>query len=272
MKHLFRLFDRRGGLLVLALLALTALLLGANNHGTSGQWICTGSCTIPDSRDGKAAQVTTLTVGSTGTTTLNLGNTATTTTVVAPTTTTLTIPANLIATTALLTEKRSIYWQARDMISDGAECAAAGAAAMVASGYTPLAIACTDNDAAVISGDVVMPDSWDGGTVTFEVTVGQTGASTGAWEMDFEGQCIGSDEAFLAFAGTGEQPAAITLTADDDMLQATTAAVTLNGTTCAGGDILIWQGAIDATASAASIETLAEVVGVKMEYTSNIGD
>jgi hypothetical protein len=169
------------------------------------------------------------------------------------------------------TEVRSMYWGAGAMEVDGTNCTAPTAVALVASGPTPLTIACADNDAATISGSTSMPDEWNFDTVTFTLILGQIGASTGAYEMDFEGQCIGNDEPFLAFAGTNEQPAAITLTADDDMLEADTAAVTLNGTTCAGGDVLVWQGAIDATASAASIETLAVVVGVKMEYTINIG-
>ena len=62
------------------------------------------------------------------------------------------------------------------------------------------------------------------------------------------------------------------LTEDDDMLEDDTPNITVNGTTCAGGDLLAWQGAIDATASATAIETLAVIVGVKMEYTSTIGD
>ena len=155
---------------------------------------------------------------------------------------------------------------------DGTGCTVPAAVALVTSGPTPLVIKCADSDTATISGSTSMPDSWNGGTVTFTLILGQILASTGAYEMDFEGQCIGSDEPFLAFAGTGEQPAQITLTADDDMLEDDTAAVTLNGTTCAAGDIVVWRGAIDATASAASIETLAAVVGVKMEYTSNVGD
>jgi hypothetical protein len=57
------------------------------------------------------------------------------------------------------------------------------------------------------------------------------------------------------------------------MLQDETGNVTLNATgACAGGDTLVWQGAIDEGASDTGIESIAVVVGVKMEYTSDIGD
>lgn len=182
------------------------------------------------------------------------------------------ITAASVDSSHMSTQVRSMYWGAGAMEVDGTQCAAPTAVALVTSGPTPLTIACADSDAGTISGSTSMPDSWDGGTVVFTLIIGQIGASTNGIELDFEGQCIGSDEAFLAFAGTGEQAAAITLTADDDMLEADTSAVTLNGSTCAGGDTLVWRGAVDATASHADIATAMVIVGVKMEYTSNVGD
>lgn len=160
-----------------------------------------------------------------------------------------------------------IYWNAGEMVVDSAQCAVATAVALVIGGPTPLTIACTDNDAGTISGITVMPDEWDGGTVTFTVALGQISAATTVFDMDFEGQCIGSTEAYLAFAGTGEQSAAVTLVADDDAFLATTAAVTLNGSTCAGGDIVSWRGAIDGGGGNTSVGTEVVIVGVKMEFT-----
>lgn len=167
---------------------------------------------------------------------------------------------------------RSMYWGAGAMEVDGVQCANQIATTLVASGPVPLAIACTDSDLATISGTTTMPDGWDGGTVTFTLIVGQILASTGEYHMDFEGQCIGAGEAFLAWGGGTEQAADITLTADDEMNSATTTPVTLDGSTCAGGDVLAWQGAIDATGSATDLETLAAVLGVRMEFTWNFGD
>ena len=129
-------------------------------------------------------------------------------------------------------------------------------------------IVCADNDAGDLVGSVVMPDNWDAGTVTFELTIYQVAASTQTIELDFAALCTSSDEALTAFGATptGEQPASITLTADNDMLSTTTAAVTVDGTTCAAGDVLHWTGQVDATASGANIATAVEIMGVKMEY------
>ncbi len=161
---------------------------------------------------------------------------------------------------------KSIWWGANAMVSDGTQCGTATAVSLITGGPDPLTIACADDDSGTIGGTVSMPDNWNGDPVTFTLVLGQILASTDAYVMDFEAQCISSDEAFLAFAGTGERAAAITLTAADDMLEVTTLGVTLNGTTCAGGDVVAWQGAIDETASGADIGTQAVIVGVKMEY------
>jgi hypothetical protein len=157
------------------------------------------------------------------------------------------------------------------METDCAQCVAATGVELVTNGPITQAIACADSDDGTISGSWVMPDGWDGGTVTFEVTLGQISAAVTRFDMDFEGQCIGHGEDFLAFAGTGEQQATVILVADDDMLQATTAAVTLNGTTCEGGDLLVWQGAIDAWDHTA-VGTEVVIVGVKMEFGTTVGD
>lgn len=160
-------------------------------------------------------------------------------------------------------------YSAHDVTPDGTQCAAAGSVEWVGSGSGAAGILCADNDAGFIEGVMVMPDSWDAGTVTFEVTLIQTGASTDAWEMDFEAICTGTGEAAVAYAQADEEPVQITLVADNDVLQDTTDPVTPVGT-CAAGDILAWRGAMDATAS--GDPTNAEVVAIKMEYTSTIGD
>ena len=50
----------------------------------------------------------------------------------------------------------------------------------------------------------------------------------------------------------------------------TSAAITPDGT-CAGGDLLIWQYSVDATGTTATMTT-NNYLGLKMEYTSNVGD
>jgi hypothetical protein len=166
----------------------------------------------------------------------------------------------------------SIAWNAGGITSDGTNCAAAAKSAEVlVPQYT---IVCAMSDDADIYGSVTMPDSWDGGTVTFELTIAQIGASTHVVDMDFAAYCVSSDEGLVVFGATptGEEQAAVTMTADNDILTAITSAVTVAGTSCAGGDTLFWTGQVDATASGAEIATAMEILGVKMEYTSNVGD
>jgi hypothetical protein len=165
--------------------------------------------------------------------------------------------------------RKSIYWGAGALSTDGTQCTAPSESAnTVIKQWT---IVCADNDGAIVYGSVAMPDAWDGGTVTFTWVIHQVAASTSAVQMDFAAKCLASDDALTAFGTppTGEQPADITLTADNDILMATTAAVTVDGTTCSGGDVLFFTGQVDATASNAAIATAVETLGVKMEYTVN---
>lgn len=165
-----------------------------------------------------------------------------------------------------------MYWGAGAMEVDGTECAAATAVLLVASGPTPLTIACNDSDDGYIEGSTVMPDSWNGGVVTITMQVGQIAASTGGFDVDFEVTCVSTGDDFVAFADANLVAADVTLVADDDAIQVTTGDITVNGTTCAGGDYLAWRGDVDAGGTATSSETLVVIVGVLMEYTSTIGD
>lgn len=161
---------------------------------------------------------------------------------------------------------KSIWLDAGAASTDGAQCAAPTESSnTVVKTWT---IVCADHDSGAMYWKVGMPDAWDGGTVTFELQIHQVGASTNTIEIDFAAMCYSHDEAASAFASppTGEQAASITLTADNDILHGTTSAVTVAGTTCAGGDTLFVTGQVDATASHADIATAVEILGVKMEY------
>src|SRR3990167_9506964 len=179
---------------------------------------------------------------------------------------------NSISVADLKTEVRSMYWGAGSISSDGTNCANPTESANIL--VKQYSIVCADNDASIIYGSTVMPDGWDGGTVAFTLEIFQVAASINTIEIDFAAKCVSNDEALSAFGTppTGEQPASITLTAANDMLEDDTSAVTVDGTTCAAGDALFWTGQVDATASHADIATAVEIMGVKMEYTTNIGD
>ena len=155
---------------------------------------------------------------------------------------------------------------------DGTECATPTAVAVVTNGHSPLTIACNDSDSGYFEGSTTMPDSWDGGTVDIELQLAQILASTGGFDVDFEVTCVSAGDNYVAFDDANLIAADTTLVADDDSFQTAADTITVNGTTCAGGDHLAWRGDVDAGGSATSVETLVVVVGVKMEYTSNVGD
>ena len=166
---------------------------------------------------------------------------------------------------------RSMYWGAGAMTAQGA-CAIAEATPL-ASGPVLYTAICTDADADTIQGSTLMPDGWDGGTVTFTMAVTQTATDTAVIELDFAAQCVSSDEAISAWNAppTGEQPASITLTVASDWLEDDTAAVTVSGTSCAAGDMLYWIGSVDAGATTSTALTTLHIIGVKMEYTTVVG-
>jgi hypothetical protein len=164
-----------------------------------------------------------------------------------------------------------MYWGAGAMEVDGTGCAAHVAVELVSGGPKPLTIACSDSNTATIQGSGVIHPRWDGGTLTFTLILGQIAASTLAYEMDFEAQCVSSGESYVDFDGVGEQPAQITLVADDKDLKDETPAVTPDGTTCQGKDTIAWQGAIDAGQSGSGIEDDAVVVGVLMQFQRYVG-
>lgn len=171
----------------------------------------------------------------------------------------------------------SIYWR-MDLDQTQVGGTGAGNECEVLSGFVVTNgpamqwVVCDDSDDGFFGGTVVMPDAWDGGTVTIEMDTAQILASTGGFDVDFEVVCTSSGDDFVAFADANMQAADITMVADDDFLTVTTSPITVNGTTCAGGDFLAWRGDVDAAGTATSSETLIAVIGIKMEYTTTIGD
>lgn len=158
----------------------------------------------------------------------------------------------------------SLYWPGGSLISDGTQCADP-AKATINSGPVVYSVICTDNAASIFYGDAIMPDGYDGGTVTFELASIQTAADTNILDFDFSAQCRGDSDAINSTWGTA-QNASITFTTANDIEHATTAALTPDGT-CAAGDTLFWRAVMDDTATTTAVAT-ANIVGVKMEYTT----
>jgi hypothetical protein len=160
--------------------------------------------------------------------------------------------------------KKSIWFGAGSLSTDGTQCAAPAEATPVASGPKLWTIICTDNDGSTIYGSVRMPDSWDAGTVTFTHVYQQTAADTSALNGDIAAQCRGNGEAPSSTYGTevAIDDAGVVGSGANDMT--TSAAVTPTGT-CAAGDMLYWRYQLDATGTTTAVATLHHI-GFNMEY------
>lgn len=151
--------------------------------------------------------------------------------------------------------KKSIYFGAGSLSTDGTQCAAPAEATPVASGPKLWTIVCADNDGSTIHGSVRMPANWDAGTVTFTHVYLQTAADTGVLNGDISAQCKGNGEAVSSTYGTeiAIDDAAVVGSGSNDMT--TSAAVTANGT-CAAGDMLYWKYQVDAGGTTTAVATL----------------
>jgi hypothetical protein len=160
--------------------------------------------------------------------------------------------------------KKSVWFGAGSLSTDGTQCAAPAEATPVASGPKVWSIICTDNDASTIHGSIRMPDSWDAGTVTFTHVYQQTAADTSALNGDIAAQCRGNGEAPSSTYGTevAIDDAGVVGSGANDMT--TSAAVTPTGT-CAAGDMLYWRYQLDATGTTTAVATLHHL-GFNMEY------
>jgi len=176
--------------------------------------------------------------------------------------------ANINIQSMDITAVDSIVWDAGGMSSDGTQCADP-TEVTINSGPKMFTIICADNDASTIYGHVVMPDGWDGGTVTFELSAIQTAADTNNLNADISAQCRGSGETVSNTWGT-EIAMDTAMTGSNAVDTVTSAAVTPAGT-CAAGDNLWWRWQMDATGTDTAVATL-HMIGMKMEFTKTIGD
>jgi hypothetical protein len=163
---------------------------------------------------------------------------------------------------------RSMYWPAGSLSSDGTNCTDP-AEVTLNSGPKLYTISCADNAASIVYGSVVMPDAWDAGTVTFEITAWHGTTETITFAGDFSAQCRAAGEVPSSTWGTAVA-ADVSITTANQIEMATTAAVTAAGT-CAAGDALFWRWVMDATTCPANCAN-TDIVGVKMEYSSGASD
>lgn len=182
----------------------------------------------------------------------------------------LTIDPDAASTLAMYTfgtaykPKKSIWFGAGSLSTDGTQCAAPAEVTPVASGPKVWSIICQDNAASAIYGSVRMPDAWDGGTVTFTHVYQQTAADTGILNGDIACQARSNGEAPTDTYGTAIaiDDAAVVGSGANDMT--TSAAVTCAGTGVAGGDMLYFKYLLstDTTTAVATLHHL----GFTMKY------
>lgn len=168
-----------------------------------------------------------------------------------------------------LIEYRSFWFGAGTISVDGVNCTEP-VERVVNSGPKMWVLQCADNNASVIYGSVVMPDSYSGGLVTFELSAySEAAPPSGVLNFDFASMCRSDSDSINNSWPTGIdlREMAMTLDTQYDREDVTTSAQAPNGT-CAPGDMLFWKATMDATATTTQVAS-TYILGVKMEYPAN---
>ncbi len=159
--------------------------------------------------------------------------------------------------------KKQIYFPAGALSTDGTQCSAP-AEVTINSGAKRWTIICADNDASTIYGEVEMPDSWDGGTVTLMGTFIQTAADTSNLNADIAMACRVDGDTINNTWGT-EIAMDTAMGGSNKIDTVTTAAITPNGTCTGAGTMLQFRYQLDAAGTTTAVATLHHL-GFKLTY------
>jgi hypothetical protein len=161
---------------------------------------------------------------------------------------------------------KSVWIGAGNLYGDGTQCPERPTAVTINSGPKIPTFICTDNNASRLTGSLLMPDDWDGGTVTLTHSYIQTAADTSALNGDAAAQCRGNGETVSSTWGTevAIDDAAVTGSNKNDLT--TSGAITPAGT-CAAGDMLYFYYELDATGTTTAVATLHHL-GFRLTYSS----
>jgi hypothetical protein len=141
-------------------------------------------------------------------------------------------------------------FSALDVVPDGQFCLDTYSLA-INSGAELQVVECADNDSSVFYAETQL-DRYGGGNIQVTLRALNTNATpSGVLDIDFSAQCRGDSDLENSTFGT-EVAAAITFDTQNDQETVTTADITPNGT-CAAGDTLIIQAAVDATATTTQV-------------------
>lgn len=163
----------------------------------------------------------------------------------------------------------STWIGANALVGDGTNCPERSTAVTINSGPKTDTFICGSGANGDLDFNFVMPDEWDGGTLTFELDTIQTAANTSAMNSDIKAQCRGAGTAPSSTWGTAVAIDAANVAGSNKEDHTTSAAVTPNGT-CTGGVHLYGRWTLDVTGTTTPEATL-HILGLKMEWAKAAG-
>lgn len=162
--------------------------------------------------------------------------------------------------------KKEIWIPAGALSTDGTQCAAP-AEVTINSGAKRYTILCADNDGSTAYADVMMPNAWNGSTVTLTGVFVQTAADTSNVNADVAMACRADGGTINNTWGT-EVAMDTAMTGSNALDTVTTAAITPNGT-CTGDNTMLqirWQ--LDAGGTTTAVATM-HLLGFKLTYSED---
>lgn len=161
------------------------------------------------------------------------------------------------------TAVRPIYFDAAALTPDGTNCAAPSEQTLN-SGPKTWTMRCADSNSSIFYGKVRMPPTWNAGTVTFTLSLYHATTETITFAGDFAAACRAAGGTVNSTYGTAVA-ADVAITTAHQIAEATTTAVTPNGT-CAANDWLFFKYTVDATNFSANAAN-AHILGVAINAT-----
>ena len=161
---------------------------------------------------------------------------------------------------------KTAYWDAGGMSTDGSFCDTP-TEQILNSGIKLWTFSCAQSGSSVFYGSAVMPDSYSGGAVTFELNLFHPTTETITFAGSFSAQCRAAGTTINAVWGTAVATN-VAITTGNQLVNTTSAPVSPNGS-CAGGDFFTWRYVVNA-GSFSPPAANTRVIGVKMEYPISI--
>jgi len=155
---------------------------------------------------------------------------------------------------------QQIYFDAGSITTDGTNCGTPTEQTLV-SGPKTWAFSCADNGASIFYGKIRLPVAIT--TAAFTLTLFHATTETITFAGSFDAQCHAAGTAVSATWGTS-QTANVAITTANQIAEATSAAVTPNGT-CSKGSMLFWRYVVNA-ASFDTNAANAKVLSVGLKY------